>query len=200
MCSQPDLWVQPGRSLPDVVPLVWQGMLSFGGSAALDEMFGAYTSAAKGYCKAAYLAELLRRQSAQVGRSAVDTATAAAFTIASRGEAISKADTSDRAQTGSPAVAESSAAAEMRFRARVLPATGASEIGGLDWEGDGGSVTCGGDDISDELLVEALQHQGGRSSMSGVVHGWEWDLDVEQQRLLREYRETIAKRHAACAR
>jgi hypothetical protein len=60
------LWVQKRVMLVQMsfqplrlLPLVWQGMLSFASSAALDEMFGAYASARRGYSQAACLAWLL---------------------------------------------------------------------------------------------------------------------------------------------
>jgi hypothetical protein len=45
----------------DVRHLIWQGLLSFASSAALDEMFGASGRAATGYAQAATLAWLLQR-------------------------------------------------------------------------------------------------------------------------------------------
>jgi len=187
-----------------VVPLVWQGMLSFGGSAALDEMFGAHTSAAKGYCKAALLAELLQRQAARPWEPSQRThgaATATATGRASPGGTLAFGS----ANSDAVAICETESRADGAERAgrdsaTIPDAPEAGASGGVTGQAGEDSDTCEGEETGDELLVDALQHQGERSSLSGIVHGWECELDVEQQRLLREYRETIAKRHSACAR
>eukprot|EP00892_Ulva_mutabilis_P006892 jgi/Ulvmu1/4575/UM002_0303.1 len=194
------LLLQAGKNLPDVAPLVWQGMLSFGGSAALDEMFGAHASAAKGYCKAALLAELLQRQAARpwepdepsAGLQAVPAETAARSTGSGEG--------------WSAVVGSADAERELRSAAIDDAEKGHEKLAGTTCVGESrdgvgdGSDTCEGEDTCDELLVDALQHQGERGSSRGVIHGWECDLDIEQQKLLRGYRDTIAKRHSACVR
>jgi hypothetical protein len=53
--------VQLSRKLPRVCPLLWQAMSSFASSAALDEMFGAFAAARKGYAQAAAMGWLLQR-------------------------------------------------------------------------------------------------------------------------------------------
>lgn len=56
MPSQHALTLQVPAQPPRLLPMLWQGMLSFASSAALDEMFGAYASARRGYAQAAALA------------------------------------------------------------------------------------------------------------------------------------------------
>lgn len=209
-CPHSSVLLQAGRSLPDVAPLVWQGMLSFGGSAALDEMFGAHASAAKGYCKAAVLADLLQRQAARPWEAADEAAgaravaSAGAARPASGGPTAAHARTVDAGSSGAEHVPESRAG-EMAGgeQGRAGPMGGRSGCAAGCGDGDCGSPgeeTCEGEDTCDELLVDALQHQEERGRARGVIHGWECDLDVDQQKLLREYRGTIAKRHAACVR
>ena len=55
---------------PRLLPLLWQGMLSFASSAALDEMFGAHASARRGYAQAAALAWALHEAAAPSGSNA----------------------------------------------------------------------------------------------------------------------------------
>lgn len=179
-------------------------MLSFGGSAALDEMFGAHNSAAKGYCKAALLAELLQRQAARPWESAERTsATTSATAPASSRACSGSMQPSGRARSGGAAAEDTARGHEAGAEAVCASGTDspAPEEGCSGWEAEESGPSSGtcGDDTCDELLVDALQHQGERSSTSGTVHGWDCDLDLEQQRLLREYRETIARRHSQCA-
>ena len=65
------LSVQVPFKRPPLLPLVWQGMQSMATSAALDEMFGAFPSAQRGYARAAALAWLLSHYSAP-GAAAVE--------------------------------------------------------------------------------------------------------------------------------
>lgn len=196
--------LQTGRNLPDVVPLIWQGMVSFGGSAALDEMFGAHTSAAKGYCKAALLAELLQRQVARPWEPSQRSHGATPTTAAGRappGGARAFGSTKSDTAGGCETEARPGGAERAGEDPNTIPgAVEEGAAGGVAGQAGEDSDTCEGEDTCDELLVDALQHQGERSSLSGIVHGWECELDAEQRRLLREYRETIAKRHSACAR
>jgi hypothetical protein len=59
--------MQLPRKLPQVLPLLWQAMSSFASSAALDEMFGAYAAARKGYARAAAMGWLLQRSAVAPG-------------------------------------------------------------------------------------------------------------------------------------
>ena len=74
--------MQGSAHLPPVLPLLWQGMVSFASSAALDEMFGAYATARRGYAQAATVAWLLQRNAATPPRADVAGAAAATETAA----------------------------------------------------------------------------------------------------------------------
>lgn len=205
--------LQPSMGLPPLLPLLWQGMLSFASSAALDEMFGAHASAAKGYAKAAILAELLQRHS-----------TDAKGSTSSHPKDAHTRQHGPQSQHVGPALAPPSAASSSGDV--QPPCSSSSELLCTDSQRCLGhqSAQLRGDEQAVEVPFEQPTEQGhaqkspvtSGSALDGMLFpddmqgspaaassqlaGWGWALDQQQQQQLQGYVKTICVRHAACLR
>lgn len=207
--------LQPSMGLPPLLPLLWQGMLSFASSAALDEMFGAHASAAKGYAKAATLAELLQRQSADSKASP-------------RGQPREQGAQQHRTQTcggaGTAALSAGSSAGDVppqpRSSSFEQQVTNLQITDSQQRAGQHSAPLRAEDDVSRSQSIEQGHTQGslvtsgsGAGGMmfpddlqehhTGTVYqlaGWGLVLDPQKHQQLQGYIKTIAKRHASCTR
>lgn len=203
--------VQPSMGLPPLLPLLWQGMLSFASSAALDEMFGAHASAAKGYAKAATLAELLQHQAAdcklspsglkspreqgaqQGARASGGARTPGMSGGSSAGEVVHPTCVSSFEQQ----------VTELRLKSHSSHVRGDEEGAGprLDQSSDQGhapSFVTSGSGAGGMMFPDDLQEN--TSGPANQLAGWGWVLDAQQQQQLQGYITTLAKRHTACLR
>lgn len=211
--------VQPSMGLPPLLPLLWQGMLSFASSAALDEMFGAHASAAKGYAKAATLAELLQHQAAdckvsprglksprepgtqhQGAPASGGTRTTGISGGSSPGEVVHPTCISSFEQQVAD-MQNPDAQQQMKNHSAHLRGDEEGRGSRLDQSSDQGhapSFVTSGSGAGGLMFPDDLQeNQPGPASQ---LAGWRWLLDSQQQQQLQGYISTLAKRHAACMR
>lgn len=210
------MWLQPSMGLPPLLPLLWQGMLSFASSAALDEMFGAHASAAKGYAKAATLAELLQRQAADSKASPRGQAREMGAHQGTQGSAGTRmtgmSGGSSAGEGGLPCSPSfdqqvtdpQNTVTQNRLRHHSSHLRRDQEVAGsrLDQSSDQGhaqgSLVTSGSGACGLMFPDDLQEN--QSGPANQLAGWGWVLDHQQQQQLQAYINTLSKRHSACLR
>jgi hypothetical protein len=176
--------------------LIWQGLLSYASSAALDEMFGASVRAAAGYAQAAMLGWLLRR----FGEGSPSTVAASA----SRDDAASGPVECSAAGAPADAWGGSSSPAsarshntECRTSAGEPPAEGSGQAAGVvSQPGDG--MLADDPRVRSAQLVSPRGAASEQGQVGGHTLGDVLALRDEELRVLKGLMNAMDLRHAAC--